>query len=185
MSSAADQARWNRKYGDPAFRSGHAPNPRLAAAARALPPGRALELACGLGDNAALVAAAGHRVVGVDVSEVGLARARAAHPELLLIQADALRLPLAPGGWDFVICTYYLERALFPWLRAAVRPGGALFFETFTEAEHRRRPDFPVGFCLGTGELRAAFADWELLAWAEEADPALAYASLFARRPRK
>lgn len=179
--SAPERDRWNRKWADPAFRGAHAPNPRLAAAAATLPPGLALDLACGLGENAALVARLGHRVVGLDQSEVGIARARVGNPGLLFVQADALHLPFGARCWDFVYCTYFLERALFARFRTAVRPGGAVYYETFTQAMLRRRPDFPPGFCLRPGELRAAFAAWRILRYEEDPAAEFPFAAILAR----
>ncbi|MBI3271801.1 MAG: class I SAM-dependent methyltransferase [Planctomycetes bacterium] len=195
---AAERARWNRKYADPAFRGAHAPNQRLAAAAASLPPGLALDLACGLGENALAVARAGHRVVALDLSDTGLARARVAVTELEVgagvgggvgarvrfVHGDVLRPPLRTGLWDLVSCAYFLDRALFPWIRAAVRPGGAVFYETFTEARLRLQPDFPRRFCLRPGELPELFRDWEVLSSREDPEDPYPYAMLFARRPK-
>src|SRR5215207_209935 len=58
---------------------------------------RVLDLGCGSGIPVAkTLAAAGHRVTGVDISEVQIARAREAVPEAEFIQADATRVRFPP-----------------------------------------------------------------------------------------
>ena len=69
------------------------PNPLLMSAVEGLAPGRALEIAVGNGRNAVALASRGWDVTGIDVSEQGLATARAnaagAGVRLtLLLQAD-------------------------------------------------------------------------------------------------
>ena len=53
------------------------PNRFLVAEVEDLEPGRALDLACGEGQNAIWLATLGWRVTGVDYSEVAIAKARA------------------------------------------------------------------------------------------------------------
>jgi 2-polyprenyl-3-methyl-5-hydroxy-6-metoxy-1,4-benzoquinol methylase len=53
------------------------PNRFLVAETKDLPPGRALDLACGEGRNAVWLAERGWEVVGIDFSDVALEKARA------------------------------------------------------------------------------------------------------------
>jgi ubiquinone/menaquinone biosynthesis C-methylase UbiE len=81
---------------------GSAYHRRLAEVYGALiPPGkRVLEIGCGQGDLlASLKPASG---VGVDFSEVMIGRARARHPEIEFVCADAHELP-ADGSYDFIV----------------------------------------------------------------------------------
>lgn len=86
------------------------PNRQFVAVAEALPPGRALDVGCGEGADAAWLASRGWDVLGVDVSEVALGRARA-HAETLdpavsarldWRQVDLLASPELPRDLDLV-----------------------------------------------------------------------------------
>ncbi|MCL1871053.1 MAG: class I SAM-dependent methyltransferase [Promicromonosporaceae bacterium] len=95
------------------------------------PAGVALDAACGTGRFAELLAAAGHQVVGVDVSEDMLAIARRRVPGGTFHIGDLDRLPLADGSVDVVVCALALVhvRDLGPAmaeLARVLRPGGDL-----------------------------------------------------------
>lgn len=59
-----------------------------------VPPGWILDVGCGTGDHAAELARRGFDVVGVDADEAMLARARARHPGVEFVSADAQALSL-------------------------------------------------------------------------------------------
>jgi SAM-dependent methyltransferase len=75
-------------------------------------PGRALEIGCGNGRNAVLLASRGFEVTACDVSgealERGRAAARAAGVEVRFVQADVLQLPEVGATFPFV-----LDRGLY------------------------------------------------------------------------
>lgn len=75
---------WNRKYEETEQLWAATPNRTFAGEAAALPPGRALGLACGEGRHAVWLAERGWRVTAVDFSEVAIAKARgrAAHEQV-------------------------------------------------------------------------------------------------------
>jgi hypothetical protein len=52
---------------------------------------------------------------------------------------------------------------LFPALRATVRPGGRIVYETFHIGHLQRHPAFSRDHLLERGELAALFSDWRLL----------------------
>jgi SAM-dependent methyltransferase len=105
--------------------------PAVAGILDPLPPGAALDAACGTGRMTALLAARGHRTVGVDSSPDMLARARERVPagEFRLGELD--RLPLADGAVDVVVCSLALAhvpdlRPVLAEFARALRPGGHL-----------------------------------------------------------
>jgi len=154
-----DRARWNDKYRAGTRRE--SPSVNLIMHQGRLARGRALDVACGTGDNAAVLALAGWRVAACDVSDEAVARAAARARELKadvrVVQADAMRLPFR-GPFDLVVCTWYLERALAPVLVSLLRPGGTLFFETFTKA-----PGMRPEWLLEPGEAPRLFPLEEIL----------------------
>jgi demethylmenaquinone methyltransferase/2-methoxy-6-polyprenyl-1,4-benzoquinol methylase len=98
-------------------------------------PGGALvaDLACGTGDLCDELLTGGYRAVGFDFSHGMLRNAGTSAP---LVEADALRLPLADGGVDGATCGFALRNvtevtALFAETARVLRPGGrATFLET-------------------------------------------------------
>ena len=66
---------WDRRYAEVENLWAVRPNRFLVAEAEPLEPGRALDLACGEGQNAVWLASLGWDVTGVDFSEVAIAKA--------------------------------------------------------------------------------------------------------------
>jgi ubiquinone/menaquinone biosynthesis C-methylase UbiE len=101
-----------------------------------LPPGDALDAACGTGRHASFLAARGHRVVGIDASAAMLDVARAAAPEADFRRGDLARLPADAASADLVLCTLALTHV--PDLGPAVaelarvaRPGARVVVSDF------------------------------------------------------
>ena len=160
----------------------------MARFAPLIPPGEALDLACGAGRHVALLLALGHPVLAVD-RDLGQLGALAAAPGVTALAADLEGAPWPLAGRRFagVVVANYLHRPLLPAIVAAVAPGGALIYETFAVGNERfgrpRNPDF----LLREGELRDAVAgQLELLAFehGEIAEPRPALVQrIAARRP--
>jgi 2-polyprenyl-3-methyl-5-hydroxy-6-metoxy-1,4-benzoquinol methylase len=176
-----DRARWNAKY-----RSGlrHPICVNLIMHLTRLTRGRALDVAGGVGENAAVLAMAGFDVTMSDLSDEAVVaaarRSRDLRAPFHVVHADASFLPFR-AAFDTVVCAYFLDRSID--LAARLRPGGTLFVENFTVATLRYKPDFRRSFCLEEGELRRLFAGLEELLYKEEDDGAKVTATLIARRP--
>jgi SAM-dependent methyltransferase len=104
---------------------------------------RVLDVATGPGWVAAQAAERGASVVGVDVAEAMIARARSAHPQLDFRRADAHELPFPDASFDAVVGNFAImhlsrhERAVAQWARV-LRPGGRLALTAWAHpSEHR------------------------------------------------
>ena len=135
MTTWADSEEWNRRYAGRKLLWTAAPNRFLVAEAGGLPPGRALDLACGEGRNAVWLAEQGWQVTGVDFSDVGLAKARelasARGVEADFVQADLLDFRPERRAYDLVLL-FYLQlparrrRGIVRAAAEAVAAGGTL-----------------------------------------------------------
>lgn len=137
-----------------------APSPWLLRWMHLVAPGGAvLDLACGRGRHARLLAERGHAVTAVDRDREALA-ALAGAPGIEPLYADLEDgAPWPFGGRRFaaVVVFNYLHRPLFPHLAAALAGGGVLIYETFAAGNERfGRPSNPH-FLLRPGELLDAF----------------------------
>ena len=122
-------ARWAGTYD-------HGPNaliqteqPVMQALIDTIPPGWALDAACGTGRHTKYLVAREHRVIGVDKSAEMLQRARAELPQVDLRMGDLSALPLETGSMDLAVCALALTHCadLQPpicELARVLRPGG-------------------------------------------------------------
>ena len=101
---------WDERHADDTRRWSGAASPRLVAEIDGLPPGRALDLACGQGRNAVWLAERGWSVTAVDFSPVGLAKARARAAELGVdvdwVESDLLEFEPEPAAYDLALVFY-------------------------------------------------------------------------------
>lgn len=121
--------------------------------------GDALDLACGLGANALLLAGRGLRTHAWDLSPVAIERLRdrAGALPLRAEVRDVMARPPEPASFDVICVGSFLERALCPSIAAALKPGGVLFYQTWSlERVDDSGPGTP-GFRLATNELLALF----------------------------
>lgn len=172
--TAHDRVRWDGVYRQRARRPYPAPDPLLltytppAPLAGDQPLPRALDLAAGVGQNGLWLAEQGYVVDVVDISRVALARARAEMASrnlrnVNLLQADMDEFDIEAGVYDLICVFRYLKRDMMPCLRAGVRIGGRIIYETFNINYLDVVPDFNTDFLLMPEELAAMFDGWKLL----------------------
>lgn len=133
--SAMEREDWNRKHGEAGLLFGAEPNRFLVEEVEQLPPGRALDVACGAGRNAVWLAQRGWKVTGADFSDVALENARRLAVErgveVEWVHADLRSWEPAAGAFDLV-AVFYLQlpaaerRVVLERAAAAVAPGGTL-----------------------------------------------------------
>lgn len=136
----------------------HAPSRWMLRWLHLMPPhARVLDVACGRGRHVRALAAAGHRVTGVDRDAQAVAGLTGVPgvERIVLADLEGEPWPLPGETFDAVVVTNYLWRPLWPALLGALGPGGLWIHETFTRAHavlgRPRRPEF----LLEPGELLA------------------------------
>ena len=136
------------------------PSPWVVRHLGSLPDGgRVLDLACGSGRHARLLAARGHPVLAIDRDAVALAAlADCPGVETLVADLEGSDWPLAGRQFAGVIVTNYLWRPRLPDVCALLASGGVLIYETFMVGnEAYGKPSNP-DFLLRSQELRALAA---------------------------
>lgn len=165
---------WDERYSQPGFAYGTEPNEFLAAVADRIPAGPVLSLGEGEGRNAAYLAGLGHRVVAVDQSEVGLAKARQLAADrgrtIETVSADLADYPIEPGAWAGIVSIFcHLPRRVrVPLYAAAVRglrPGGLFVLEAYTPDQIARGTGGPKDpdMLVTLADLTAELAGLELV----------------------
>ena len=180
MSSSADGDtdidKWDRRYRDAADDIPTACS-LLQHYAHLLPAGgKALDLACGRGGNALLLAIHGLDAHAWDHSQVAISQLnQLAHTRQLVVHTtrrDVIAHPPETDSFDVIVVSRFLHRALCPALAAALRPDGLLFYQTFS----RERPASCMGpenpdFLLAEGELLRLFPALQIRLYREEGLP--------------
>lgn len=129
-----------------------------------MPRGRVLDLACGGGRHARLLASLGHEVLAVDrdpqaLSATGGERISTLAFDLEQAGADAdPAFPLPEARYTGIVVTNYLHRPLLPWLISALADGGVLVYETFAQGNGQFGKPSNPDFLLLPGELLQAVA---------------------------
>ncbi len=107
----------------------------------------------------------------------------------LTLNADVVDLEtetppsLGSQEYDVVIVFNYLHRPLMPALREAVKPGGRIFYETFTTRQAERGHPRNPAFLLRDGELAELMAPFTILRSREGEVDGRFIASIIAERP--
>jgi tellurite methyltransferase len=169
--AAQDRVRWDQVYKDRTDDPYPPPDPLLFEFTPPVLDGeehRALDVACGVGQNGLWLSAQGYLVDMVDVSRIALLRAQEVMTEreirsVNLYQADLDTYEFPAETYHLVCVFRYLKRDMFPHLRQCVRPGGRIFYETFNRGYLDIVPGFNPAFLLEVGELAGYFADWKIL----------------------
>jgi tellurite methyltransferase len=177
--AAQDRVRWDGIYQQ---RNGRYPVPDPLLFEYALPlelfpdsemERRALDLACGVGQNGLWLASQGYIVDLMDISRVALMRVRTEAEKRRLrsinvLQTDLDAVNLSRHNYDVVCVFRYLRRELFEQIANSVRVGGRVIYETYNMHYLDHVPGFNADFLLEPGELASVFDGWDILYCDEE-----------------
>ncbi len=174
MDNEATRIKWDARY-----RDSHLNASSIAEVLRQNPQhlptqGVALDLATGLGGNALFLAARGLVVHAWDISPVAIEKlnARAQQKGLVLHTQcrDCVAAPPPPSSYDVIVVSRFLERELCPAISDALKPGGLLFYQTYTQKKAGSRGPGNPHFLLAEGELLQLFSELQPLSYHEAAE---------------
>ena len=188
--SDVDRQKWNQRYREGSYNRKN-PVTLLEQWLPRLPGGHALDVACGAGRNALLLAGAGYRVDAIDISREGLTLARrqagALGVSVNWIEHDLDHPFEFATDYDVIVVTWYVNLPLVTRLASCLAAGGIIVCE-----EHLQTGETVIGpenprFRVAPGALRECFRglevlhDEELLQTTAEGEK-LASAQIVARR---
>lgn len=166
--SNPDQLKWDRRY------ENADKEPRAATVLKdnlqLLPTtGTALDLACGLGGNALLLAEQGLQTEAWDISPVAIEKLaeRAKGLPLVAKVVDISSDTLPANTFDVIVVSYYLDRELAPAIIKALKSGGRLFYQTFNHIQLGRGPANPA-YRLQEKELLELFSKLRIRYYRED-----------------
>jgi len=173
MTDHNARAKWNETY-----RNGQAGDNEPARVLREnthlLPEaGTALDLASGLGNNAICLARHGLITQAWDISDLAADKINQYAQEnglpLIAMARDIMATPPAAESFDVICVSHYLERSLTSTLINALRPGGLLLYQTFTQevTVDYSGPKNPA-FRLEPNELLRLFGSLRILFYRED-----------------
>jgi SAM-dependent methyltransferase len=134
--------------------------------------GHALDVACGLGANALLLARHGLQVDACDASSTALAKlaqfAKLEQLPIATLSCDLENNWLAPRQYDLIVCSHYLFRPLCSQLQLALRPEGLLYYQTFTKDKISLKGPSCNEYLLERGELLRLFSELQPVFYRED-----------------
>lgn len=172
--SDSSREKWDKIYSDSHHSEYDPPAVRVVTENLHLLPasGKGLELACGLAANSFAIAACGIEMEAWDISAVAAERVnlRAAQRGAKVCGSarDVVTHPPADDSYDIVVVSHFLDRAIVPAIIRALKPGGLLFYQTFTRARVSDNGPKRDEWRLGEGELLTLFAELRPLVYREE-----------------
>lgn len=174
---------WDKRYEQPGYLFGEAPNAFLLSQAGLLKAGwHALSLADGEGRNGIWLAEQGLQVHALDFSSVALDKARAwaqqRGVDVRFEHADLLSWTWPDAAYDLVAAIFIQfagpkGRALmFDGIRRALKPGGLLILQGYTPRQLEYRTGGPpeAENMYTQALMKEAFGDWETLHMREHDD---------------
>ncbi|GJL79570.1 MAG: hypothetical protein NPINA01_25590 [Nitrospinaceae bacterium] len=186
LSKEKDKSRWDRKYDTETYIFGKTPIAFLVENLDLLPKGKTLDIAMGEGRNGVYLATKGFDVLGLDISEKGLQKAhqlaKAQNVEIETRVVDLETHTLEKNTYDLIICTYYMQRDLFPQFKDALKPGGMALVETYN-MDYLKYSRFNPKWLLNTNELLEIFKDFKVIRYQAFDDGKIAYSSILIQKP--
>ena len=124
---------------------------------------QALDIACGMGRHSKYLASEGFTVDALDISSTAIESLQGLE-HITAKEVDFDTYTLKENKYDLIVCTYFLERSLFPQIEKALKEGGIFIYETYLYHPDNDKIPSNRAFLLEKGELELTFHDrYELL----------------------
>ncbi len=134
--------------------------------------GIALDLACGLAENSFLLAARGFRVSAWDNSAVAIRKvnekAKKTGLSVTATLMDIMGNKFPDNKYDVIVFTHFLEQRLSEKIVRALKPGGLLFYQTFTQEKVTACGPIDKKYQLSSNELLSLFSGLKMVLYREE-----------------
>ena len=170
-STTSSGQSWDDRYSEEGYAFGTEPNDFLVEVADRIPRGAVLVLGDGDGRNGVYLAECGHEVVSIDLSPVGVEKARAlAASRGVSIDArvgDLATFDMGQEKWDAVVSIFChlpagLRADVHAGIHQALKPGGAFVLEAYNQANIGRGVGGPQSsdMTVELAEMKEAFDGW-------------------------
>ena len=178
MSTTSHNVNWDDRYAGSEFAFGTEPNDFLRECVETTNiASETIDILCigdGEGRNGVFLAAAGHRVTTVDLSPVGVDKARDLAKQYGVavnsLVADLDNYDLGDVKWDLVVSIFChmpptLRTKVHREIIAALRPGGSFLMEAYRPANVGRGVGGPQNteLCVTLVEFEAQFSDFSFV----------------------
>ncbi len=134
--------------------------------------GIGLELACGLAANSFALAGQGFKMDAWDISPVAVEqvnqRAEADGATVSATALDVVEQPPEQGHYDLVVVSHFLDRSIITAIINCLKPGGLVFYQTFSQTRVGKGGPSNMDFRLADNELLSLFAGFKVLVYREE-----------------
>jgi SAM-dependent methyltransferase len=166
---------WNERYDNTKFAYGLEPNDFLVFASQHLTArSKILSLGEGEGRNALFLAKAGHDVVAVDQSDIGMAKAQKiaqqANCNIETVVADLADLDMGANRYDAIISIFchlplVLRKSIHARIKDGLREGGIFIIEAYAPEQLQNDTGGPKDrdMLVSLNELTHDFANFEPL----------------------
>lgn len=173
MDLSGSGSMWDRRFREPGWAYGTAPNDFLVEVAARIPPGEVLCLAEGEGRNATYLAGLGYRVTAVDSSAVGLDKARLLARERSVavetVVADLADFEIERSRWSGIVSIFcHVPAQLRADVHArcvdALAGGGVFVLEAYTprQLDHGTGGPRSVELLYEPNDIRADLSGLDL-----------------------
>lgn len=134
--------------------------------------GRGLELACGRAANSFAFARQGIDMDAWDISPVVIEQvqqqAQLENLNVMGAARDVVAHPPESNCYDVVVVSHFLERGMINLIVDTLKPGGLLFYQTFTQTKVNASGPSKSDWRLADGELLTMFAALQPVIYREE-----------------
>ncbi len=175
MNGERVKQKWERRYQSRRDAGLPAPCTLLTNFQYLLPrSGTALDLACGRGGNAVLLAQRGLHTTACDLSPTAVDQLQVMASQLDLAicaqHCDTAKALARTAHYHVITISLYLDRGIIPLIQRALRPGGLIYYQTFTRVAPTQQGPRNPAYRLHPGELLSFFRrpQWLIAYYREE-----------------